>query len=113
MAEKPQQERKPVAEKPSSIDKALKAMEELEGLKQAAIDELLEQRKDIDSKLAKLGYGEPKAKAPAAKKDQTKPCTICKFLTVPPHDGRVHRSQGEHKKPFTDAELAQQGLKKA
>lgn len=107
-----------MAEKPSAIDKALKAMEELESLKQSAIEELLEQRGDIDAKLQKLGYGDhPKAKAPAKtgtrERDPNKPCSVCNFATTPPHDGRVHRSQGEKKTPFTEAELSKLGLKKA
>jgi len=41
------------------------------------------------------------------------PCPICKFKTVPPHDGRRHRAQGMKKKPFTSQELAQLGYAKA
>ena len=43
-------------------------------------------------------------------RDPNKPCDICKFVTSPPHDGRKHRSQGENKKPFTDAELSAQEM---
>lgn len=91
--DKPKQERKPVAEKPSAIDKALKAMEELESLKQSAIEELLEQRGDIDAKLQKLGHTDhPKAKAPATAKpkDPTKPCSYCGEVG---HDARRHRQE--------------------
>lgn len=46
--------------------------------------------------------------------DENKPCPICKFRTTPEnHDARKHRAQGENKRPFTDQELAQMGLKKA
>lgn len=37
-------------------------------------------------------------------------CPICQFTTVPPHDGRQHRSQGDNKKPFNDSELKELGL---
>jgi hypothetical protein len=37
-------------------------------------------------------------------------CPICEYATNPPHDKRSHRSQTK-KKPFTDAELAEKGMK--
>ncbi len=86
---------KTMAEKPSAIDKALKAMEELESLKESAIAELLEQRKEIDAKLSKLGHGEVKAPAPKATttakpKDPNKPCSYCGQVG---HDARRHRQE--------------------
>ena len=39
------------------------------------------------------------------------PCPICHFKTVPPHDGRLHRSQNP-KKPLTTAELKERHLSK-
>lgn len=40
-------------------------------------------------------------------------CSICNFKTNPPHDARRHRSQGDHKKPFTAEELTTMGMVKA
>lgn len=40
------------------------------------------------------------------------PCPICGFKTMPPHDRRAHRGQGNNKKPFTAAELEAKGLRK-
>lgn len=40
-----------------------------------------------------------------------KPCPICKFETVPPHDGRSHRGQ-EPKRKFTAAELKELELER-
>jgi hypothetical protein len=40
------------------------------------------------------------------------PCPICEFKTEPHHDGRAHRSQHEPKRPFTEEELSEKGLKK-
>ena len=40
------------------------------------------------------------------------PCPICNFKTMPPHDGRAHRSQNP-KKPFTAEELSSRGFRKA
>jgi hypothetical protein len=42
-----------------------------------------------------------------------RPCPICGFRTVPPHDARAHRAQGEKKKAFTAEELSAKGLQKA
>ena len=40
-------------------------------------------------------------------------CPICGFRTVPPHDARAHRSQGDKKKAFTADELSAKGMQKA
>lgn len=87
-----------MADKPSAIDKALKAMEEMEALKQAAIEELLQQRSDIDQKLQKLGHNQP-APVPVhsspkttqtRQRDLTKPCSYCGEIG---HDARKHRAE--------------------
>lgn len=52
-------------------------------------------------------------RAGAGTVDPTKPCSVCNFVTVPNHDARRHRAQGEAKKAFTAKELEQFGLKKA
>lgn len=56
------------------------------------------------------------AKASTTKATRTsnpdRPCPICGFKTVPPHDARRHRGQSE-KKPFTAEELNTMGMKKA
>jgi hypothetical protein len=39
------------------------------------------------------------------------PCPVCKFLTIPPHNGRAHRNQ-KKKAPFSAAELKEKGLVK-
>jgi hypothetical protein len=44
--------------------------------------------------------------------DPSKPCSVCGFQTIPPHDARRHRGQ-TNKKPFTSKELEEQGLTKA
>lgn len=102
----------------SNIDKALKLRQELESVTQAAIDELLLQRKDIDTQLRALGHAFPEDRKGARKtgirriKDANEPCKVCGFVTEPPHDGRAHRSQGTNKKKFTEKELAELGYKK-
>jgi hypothetical protein len=45
--------------------------------------------------------------------DPNRPCPICGFKTIPPHDARAHRAQGNKKKAFTAEELSAKGLAKA
>lgn len=45
-------------------------------------------------------------------RDPNAPCSVCEFVTVPAHDGRMHRAQGKSKKPFTAKELEELSLKK-
>src|ERR1035437_4597117 len=52
-------------------------------------------------------------RAGAGAVDPNKPCSVCNFVTVPNHDARRHRAQGEAKKAFTVKELEAFGLKKA
>ena len=100
----------------SKVQEALKAMQTLESLKTAAIEELLEQRKEIDNQLAQLGYNESPKSAPKGKasrvKDPNKPCPICKFVTEPAHDGRAHKNKQKKPAPFTDEELTKHGFTK-
>jgi hypothetical protein len=53
----------------------------------------------------------PEAEAPK-RQARDVPCPICEFKTEPHHDGRAHRSQREPKRPFTEEELTEKGLKK-
>jgi hypothetical protein len=46
----------------------------------------------------------------ALHKPKNAPCPICEYTTNPPHDRRSHRTQ-KRKKPFTDAELAERGMR--
>jgi hypothetical protein len=39
------------------------------------------------------------------------PCPVCEFLTIPPHNGRAHKTQ-KKKAPFSAAELKEKGLVK-
>lgn len=103
---------------PSAVERALKLQEELASLKEEAIEELLNQKKDLDFQLSQLGYREqPRYVPPTSKPGVGKPigskpaeqkyCPICK---VNGHDGRAHRSQGADKRPFTDEERNALGL---
>ena len=102
-------------------------LEEVERRKPQEIEKIKAQIDDLAGQLAKLGkpgkfvYDDEKPKAAAPKategkqtrqRDPDTPCAICGFATVPNHDGRVHRSQGKNKTPFTDEELSLKGMTK-
>jgi DNA repair exonuclease SbcCD ATPase subunit len=55
------------------------------------------------AKLAKTGT----EKALRTAKDV--PCPVCRFLTIPPHNGRAHKTQ-KKKTPFSATELKEKGL---
>jgi len=96
----------------TATEKALKAKAEMETLFQAAIDEQLAIIKEAEGKLAELGYtGSTKKKSGTRQKDPNKPCSLCNFLTEPPHDARAHRSQ-KKKAAFSKEELDERGFKK-
>ena len=104
----------------TKAQQVLEALAKIETPKAEAITELLADRAKIDEQLAQLGHSDGK---PAAKKrgtregagtvDPDKPCSVCNFVTVPNHDARKHRAQGDAKKAFTAKELEAFGLKKA
>lgn len=97
----------------NKVQEALAAIQKIETLKQEAVQELLAERAKIDDQLSQLGHdnSKPAKKRTQREKDPNAPCSICKFVTDPPHDGRVHRSQ-ETKKPFTAKELEERGYKR-
>jgi len=105
----------------TSLQKALEFETKRDAIRQQAKEETITGIQEQLAQLAKLGFhyqlveagAPPKPAKPAPKKDgEPKPCSICGFITVPPHDGRAHRSQ-QSKAPFTEAELAALNLKKA
>lgn len=64
--------------------------------------------KEVTSKAAKSSGGDRKGTRTT---NPDRPCPICEFKTVPPHDARRHRGQSE-KRPFTAEELETLGMKK-
>jgi hypothetical protein len=48
---------------------------------------------------------------PPKRQPRDLPCVVCKFRTLPHHDGRMHRSQ-KIKKPFSVEELMERHLTK-
>jgi hypothetical protein len=108
----------PREKKMSVLDQIRKLDEQREKLLNDAKQEALKKAEAAIEELNELGfsYKLSQSGAPAARKqrqrDPNKPCDICGFVTDPPHDGRVHRSQGDKKKAFTAAELTEKGYKK-
>jgi hypothetical protein len=96
----------------SATDKYRKALESAEGIKAAAVKELIE---EIDGKITELnsfGFAyrlakgaktAPKRRAASSKE---KYCSICNLTG---HDARNHRNQ-EPKKKFSNKELDERGL---
>ena len=91
-------------------ERHLKEIEKIDGkieeLTASRRQELLEELKNLGWKPGKGGTGKKRTK------DPNTPCSVCKFVTDPPHDARMHRAQGKSKKPFNAEELKEKGLKK-
>ncbi len=111
-------------EKQSALQQIKKLDEERAKLLESAKNDALTRAEEAISELIALGfeyelteYG-AKEKAKPRKAGARKPidhtpkgiCPICEYATNPPHDKRSHRAQ-TRKKPFTDAELAERGMK--
>lgn len=99
----------------SKVQHALEQIAKIEDLRKEAINEILEQRKELDAQLKSLGHevgGTPR-RSQRRTLDPNKECPICAFVTTPPHDARNHRGQGKKKKAFTAEELKEFGMVKA
>lgn len=100
----------------SAIERALKMQEELEQIKQEAIDDLLTQRSTIEDQLKSLGWVNPQSRIETASsyngarrgpKPGGNPADrFCKICQLKGHDARQHRSQRPNVRAFTQEELA-------
>ncbi len=109
----------------NSVLEQLKKLDEQRAkLLDGAKAEALKKAEEAVAELTELGFryhlveggAAPKkraARAGAGTVDPDKPCSVCNFVTVPNHDARKHRAQGDAKKAFTAKELEAFGLKKA
>jgi hypothetical protein len=113
-----------MAEKQTALQQIKKLDEERGKILEGAKKEALARAEEAINELTALGFDyelvEP-ARAIARKTRTARKawgpdhhpkgmCPICGWATSPPHDKRSHRSQTK-KKPFTDAELAEKGMK--
>ena len=89
----------------------MKAMEDFQRLHQKAAADFEARKRQLEESMRLFGIGSPAADKTksAAKKERSGPCPVCKFETIPHHDGRNHRFQGEDKKPLTDNQMKDQG----
>jgi hypothetical protein len=111
-----------MAEKLSAILQIKKLREEETKLVEAAKAEALAKTREgieelnilgFNYELTELGQVKEPRKARARKPIEHTPkgtCPICGYATNPAHDKRSHRMQ-TRKKPFTDTELEQKGMK--
>jgi hypothetical protein len=107
-----------MVEKQTALQQIKKLDEERAKLLESAETDALTRAEEAISELIALGFEyeivEPargtarKTSAPDHTPKGT--CPICEYATNPPHDKRSHRAQ-TRKKPFTDAELAERGMK--
>jgi hypothetical protein len=111
-------------EKQTALQQIKKLDEERTKILESAKKEALARAEEAIRELTALGFeyelAEPvreTARKPRTARKGSAPdhhpkgtCPICEFATTPPHDKRSHRAQTK-KKPFTDAELSEKGMK--
>lgn len=98
---------------PTTVDRVLSMIGELDSMRKQAIEDLLTQKRQIEEKLTMIGWNEPiHAKAsgrlPSHPSSDVKHCKIC---NLDGHDARQHRFQGENKRKFTIEQLSDLGKK--
>lgn len=99
----------------TKVEQVLAEISKIEGLKAEAVQDILGQRKVLDEQLKMLGYEDGVRRRPQGGRrviDPTKPCTVCNFITDPPHDSRKHRGQGDKKHAFTPKQLEELSMKR-
>ncbi|MEZ5925901.1 MAG: hypothetical protein R3D57_16115 [Hyphomicrobiaceae bacterium] len=95
--------------------------EEIKDLQQTAKEQLVAKANEVIADLNRMGHdyrlvqgsGRGAGRSAPRQSDPSRPCPVCRFRTVPFHDGRTHRSQGKNKKAFSAEELRSLGLKRA
>lgn len=104
------------------MDQIKRLQEQISSLQLEARDQLIAQANQAIQDLNRMGFdyrlvqgsGRGRSAGKATRQsDPNRPCPVCKFRTVPFHDARTHRSQGNNKKAFTADELRELGLKRA
>jgi hypothetical protein len=101
----------------SVLDQLKKLDEQRSSLLAGAKKEALDKAKAAVDELNTLGFSYSLVEGDGKRKRQTRvidpnaECPVCKFATIPSHNGRQHRSQ-DPKKPFTAKELEELGMKK-
>ena len=102
----------------SAIVQFKQLQQEIARLSTRARDEALAQATQAVETLNALGLpyrllDDSVARAPTKKRrSKSADCRVCGFTTDPPHNARKHTDQNDDKRPFTDEELIQLGLRR-
>lgn len=95
--------------KETKADRYLRQIEQIETLRQQAVEELLEKRREIDDQLGALGHQPKTAGKPSRRRAASTKGKFCEICNIAGHDKRNHRNQDPVKK-FTVEELSEKGL---
>jgi hypothetical protein len=105
--------------KQSVLDRLAELNTEREGLLAQATQEAMDKANQAIAALNGLGHSHTYKLVEERAKGKTTggtreaaACSVCGFKTNPPHTARRHAKQGDNTKPFTAAELNEQGLEK-
>lgn len=110
--------------KETALEKVLKLQAEMAKIAEEAKAEALAQAEAAIETLNSLGgeyylgqggapYYTDRLKKTVKRAQKTEgECPICQFATEKFHDGRQHRKQGNDKRPFTDEELMEMGMRR-
>ena len=105
----------------TAIGSIVNEIEKLDARRGELIEQLRKASERVSSQLSKYipaGVTELPRKAKEGydrtRRTLNRPCSICGFKTDPYHDGRLkaHRDQGEKKKPLSDTQLAELGMRR-
>jgi hypothetical protein len=90
----------------------MKAGEDFQRLQKKAREDFEATKNQIEQSMQPFGVGSSAAykTTSADKQERAGPCPICKFETIPHHDGRKHKFQGKGQgAPFTEDQMKELG----
>lgn len=100
----------------TALERMKKLDDERNKLRDSAKSEALARAQEVIDDLNTLGFnyviserGSSGRGRGGARQKKDVACPICKFKTMPAHDGRRHRSQGNKKSAFSASELSSMG----
>ncbi|GAC1440663.1 MAG: hypothetical protein NVSMB58_37790 [Terriglobales bacterium] len=95
--------------KETKAERYVRQMEQIQTLRQQAVEELLEKRREIDDQLKMLGHEPARGGKAGRRRGAATKAQLCDSCNLPGPDKRNPRNQDPPKK-FTAEELAQKGL---
>lgn len=91
----------------SMVDQVLDMVGRLDSMRKQAVEDLLTQKRQIEEKLAMIGWSDVSVRAKASGRPSSAAhCSIC---DIDGHDRRQHRFQGANKRKFTPEQLREIG----